>query len=70
MSPDGKYLLTRVTHRPYSYQVGQGNFPVRTEVWTPDGKLVRTVDDRPLIEAQPSMRDSKLRRYWIGGWRD
>jgi dipeptidyl aminopeptidase/acylaminoacyl peptidase len=58
VSPDGRYLLTRVTHRPYSYQVGMGNFPVKTDVWTPDGKLVRTVYDRPLIEAQPSMRDS------------
>jgi dipeptidyl aminopeptidase/acylaminoacyl peptidase len=57
-SPDGKYLLVRTTHRPYSYQVGQGNFPTKTEVWSPDGQLVRTVYDRPLIEAQPSMRDS------------
>ena len=60
VSPDGKYLLTRITHRPYSYQVGQGNFPLKTEVWTPDGQLVRTVDDRPLIEAQPSARDSTI----------
>ena len=58
VSPDGRYLLTRVTHRPYSYQVGMFNFPVRTEVWTPDGEPVRTVYNRPLIEAQPSMRDS------------
>ena len=57
-SPDGKYLLTRVTHKPYSYQVGQGNFPVKTEVWTPAGERVREVYDRPLIDAQPSMRDS------------
>jgi dipeptidyl aminopeptidase/acylaminoacyl peptidase len=58
VSPDGKYLLVRMTHRPYSYQVGQGNFPVKTEVWTPDGQVVKTVYDRPLIDAQPSMRDS------------
>lgn len=58
VSPDGRYLLTRVTHRPYSYQVGMGNFPVKTELWTPSGELVRTVYERPLIEAQPSMRDS------------
>jgi dipeptidyl aminopeptidase/acylaminoacyl peptidase len=58
VSPDGKYFLSRITHRPYSYQVGQGNFPLKTEVWTTDGELMRTVNDRPLIEAQPSMRDS------------
>jgi dipeptidyl aminopeptidase/acylaminoacyl peptidase len=57
-SPDGQYLLVRTTHRPYSYQVGMGNFPLKTEIWTPDGKLVRTVHERPLIEAQPSMRDA------------
>ena len=58
VSPDGKYLLVRMTHRPYSYQVGMGNFPVKTEVWAPDGSVVKTVNDRPLIDAQPSMRDS------------
>jgi dipeptidyl aminopeptidase/acylaminoacyl peptidase len=58
VSPDGKYFLARVTHRPYSYQVGQGNFPLKTDVWTTDGEPMRTVYDRPLIDAQPSMRDS------------
>jgi dipeptidyl aminopeptidase/acylaminoacyl peptidase len=57
-SPDGQYLLVRMTRRPYSYQVGMGNFPVTTEVWTLDGKVVRTVHERPLIETQPSMRDA------------
>jgi dipeptidyl aminopeptidase/acylaminoacyl peptidase len=59
-SVDGRYLLVRMTHRPYSYQVGMGSFPQKTEVWTPDGKVVRTVYDRPLIEAQPSLRDSTM----------
>jgi dipeptidyl aminopeptidase/acylaminoacyl peptidase len=68
-SPDGKYLLVRATHRPYSYQVGMGNFPVKTEVWTPDGKLVKTVYDRPLIEAQPSMRDSTTPGIRSISWR-
>jgi dipeptidyl aminopeptidase/acylaminoacyl peptidase len=58
VSPDGQYVLVRMTHKPYSYQVGQGNFPYKTEVWTPDGRVVRTVYDRPLIEAQPSQRDA------------
>lgn len=58
VSEDGKYLLVRMTHRPYSYQVGMGSFPLKTEVWTLDGQVVRTVDARPLQEAQPSQRDS------------
>ena len=57
-SPDGQYLLVRMTHRPYSYQVGMQAFPVKTEVWTLDGRVVRNVDDRPLMDTQPSMRDS------------
>lgn len=57
-SPDGKYLLVRQTHRPYSYQVGMQSFPQKTEVWTLDGRVVRTVYDRPLIELQSSVRDA------------
>ena len=68
-SPDGKYLLVRVTHRPYSYQVGMGNFPLKTEVWSSDGQLVRTVYDRPLIEAQPSMRDATTPGIRTISWR-
>ncbi len=60
VSPDGNYLLVRITHRPYSYQVGMGSFPVRTEIWTPDGKFVGVVNERPLIEAQPSLRDATM----------
>ena len=58
VSPDGQYLLVRITHKPYSYQVGQQAFPTRTEVWTPDGRVVRMVYARPLMESQPSMRDA------------
>jgi dipeptidyl aminopeptidase/acylaminoacyl peptidase len=57
-SPDGKFLLVRKAHRPYSYQVGMESFPQKTEVWTLDGKVVRAVYDRPLIEVQSSLRDS------------
>jgi len=69
VSPDGKYLLVRMTHRPYSYQVGMGNFPVKTDVWTPDGQVVKTVYDRPLIDAQPSMRDSTTPGIRTISWR-
>jgi dipeptidyl aminopeptidase/acylaminoacyl peptidase len=58
VSPDGQYLIVRATHKPYSYRVPQGGFPLKTEIWTPDGRVVRTIYDKPLIEAQPSMRDA------------
>jgi dipeptidyl aminopeptidase/acylaminoacyl peptidase len=58
ISPDGNYMLVRITHKPYSYQVGQQAFPTRTEVWSPDGRVMRMVNARPLMESQPSMRDA------------
>lgn len=69
VSPDGRYLLTRVTHHPYSYQVGMFNFPVKTDLWTPSGERVRTVHERPLIEAQPSLRDSTMPGVRTITWR-
>ena len=58
VSPGGKHMLVRTTHRPYSYQVPMGGFPLRTEVWSTDGRVERTVYAKPLIEVQPSMRDA------------
>ena len=68
-SPDGKYLLVRITHKPYSFQVGQAGFPQRTEVWTPDGRVVRTIYEKPLMELQPSMRDATIPGVRSISWR-
>lgn len=68
-SPDGQFLLVRITHRPYSYQVGMGNFPQKTEVWALDGTVVKTVVDRPLLEVQPSQRDATTPGIRSISWR-
>ena len=68
-SPDGKYLLVRQTHRPYSYQVGMEAFPQKTEVWTLDGTVVRTPYDRPLNEVQSSLRDASSPGIRSISWR-
>ncbi|MFN2399021.1 MAG: prolyl oligopeptidase family serine peptidase [Gemmatimonadaceae bacterium] len=49
-SPDGRYVLVEITHRPFSYLVPMGRFPSRVEVWDLDGKLVKLLADRPLHE--------------------
>ena len=49
-SPDGKYVLVQTVHRPFSYQVPRFRFPTRTEVWTIDGKVVKTLADIGLQE--------------------
>jgi dipeptidyl aminopeptidase/acylaminoacyl peptidase len=57
-SPDGKRLLIEVVHRPFSYRVAVGQFPVRTEVWSLDGKSIATLADVVLAEDVPAVRDA------------
>jgi dipeptidyl aminopeptidase/acylaminoacyl peptidase len=57
-SPDGRYLLTETVHRPYSYLVPVGRFPERTEVLDLDGRVVRLVDDRGLLDNLPTSFDA------------
>lgn len=52
-SPDGRFLLVSTVARPFSYTVPLEYFPTRTEVWSTDGQVVKTVADRPLIERVP-----------------
>jgi dipeptidyl aminopeptidase/acylaminoacyl peptidase len=52
-SPDGKYLLVSVLHRPFSYRVPIDRFPARVEIWDRAGKLVRVIADLPLQEEVP-----------------
>ncbi|MDX2192717.1 MAG: prolyl oligopeptidase family serine peptidase [Gemmatimonadales bacterium] len=47
-SPDGRWLLVSRIHRPFSYVVPLGRFPLRTDVWSADGAVVATIHDRPL----------------------
>ncbi len=68
-SPDGKWILVTSLARPFSYVVPRSYFPTRIEVWSPDGRVARTVASRPLIEragwggdgAQPGPRNPSWR---------
>ena len=52
-SPDGRYLLVEVIHRPYSYLRPARWFPTRVEIWDTAGKLVKQIADLPLRESIP-----------------
>ena len=52
-SPDGRYLLVSTLSRPFSYTVPLNYFPTRTEVWSMDGVVVKSIVSRPLIERVP-----------------
>lgn len=53
-SPDGKYILTRTLHKPYSYLVPFNRFPQSVRVVDTKGTLVKEVIDLPLIDNLPN----------------
>lgn len=52
-SPNGKYILVEIMHRPFSYLVPHYRFPYRVEIWDLDGKVVREIAELPLAEEVP-----------------
>lgn len=56
-SPDGRYVLTEVAHRPFSYLVPLYRFPLRTDVFGIDGTFVKTLSDTPVQENVPYSPD-------------
>ncbi|RAV27850.1 S9 family peptidase [Sinomicrobium soli] len=52
-SPDGKYVKVVTIQRPFSYIVPLNRFPMTTAVYDTSGKLVKTVEETPLVEDLP-----------------
>ena len=52
-SPDGKYLLINTLQKPFSYIVPLDRFPSKTVVTDLAGKLIKVVNETPLIEIMP-----------------
>ena len=57
-SPDGRFILSSVIHTPYSYVVPMSRFPLLTDVWSIDGKKIRTLYDRDLANEQSTAFDA------------
>ena len=57
-SPDGKYALAQIEHRPFSYTFPQEMFPLKTEVVTLKTGAVKEIHDRPLVDNLPISRDA------------
>jgi dipeptidyl aminopeptidase/acylaminoacyl peptidase len=53
-SPDGRFVLARTAHRPFSYLVPLSRFPTRTEVLDRDGAPVFLLADLPAAENVPT----------------
>lgn len=69
-SPDGKYVLISTIKRPFSYIVTYSSFPTTTGMYDQNGKLVRVIDEKPLIDNLPKgfMAVQKGKRQMR--WRD
>ena len=53
-SPDGSMIMLTTVDRPFSYLVPYRRFARHTDIYTMDGKLVKNVQNLPLIEDLPS----------------
>ncbi len=58
LAPNGKYILTEVMRRPFSYIVPASAFAHRIEVRDLNGKLVHLLADKPLEEGLPAGNDA------------
>ena len=57
-SPDGRYALVELFHRPFSYTVPYERFPLKTEVVTLKTGTAKTLLDRPVVDNLPISRDA------------
>ncbi|MEL6130167.1 MAG: prolyl oligopeptidase family serine peptidase, partial [Cyanobacteria bacterium J06628_4] len=69
VSPDGNWLLRSTIHRPFSYQVPLGRFPVRYEVLNRQGNVIHKLADLPLADNIPLAFDSVRQGKRSIGWR-
>ncbi|KAI3693810.1 hypothetical protein L1987_76762 [Smallanthus sonchifolius] len=67
-SPDQKYVLLHSVHRPFSFNVPCCIFPEKIDLWSADGKCLRTLCDLPVAEDIPiafnSVRKSTRSLKW------
>ncbi len=67
-SPDGNYVMIMTLKKPFSYVVPVSSFPMETNVYDLQGKLVKKVNETPLFEVMPkgfsSVRAGKRGFNW------
>ncbi len=60
LSPDGYYILVDLIKKPFSYLVPASRFPYDVEIWSKDGKKVKTLAQIPLDENRPTGFDATV----------
>lgn len=52
-SPDSRFLMVKMIHKPFSYSVPHSRFAFKVEIWDSDGNLFRELFDIPLAKSIP-----------------
>ena len=69
-SPDGNYLMSTTIQKPFSYIVPLNRFPMTSQVYDKNGKLVKVVNSVPLTEIMPKGFSSVRAGRRSMEWRD
>ncbi|QDA59117.1 prolyl oligopeptidase family serine peptidase [Hymenobacter jejuensis] len=69
-SPNGRYVLLKTMHRPYSYTLPASSFPVKVDVLSMEGLIVKAVADLPLADNVPTSFDAVPNGPREHAWRD
>ncbi|XP_071701457.1 probable glutamyl endopeptidase, chloroplastic [Rutidosis leptorrhynchoides] len=68
-SPDDKYVLLSSIHRPFSFTVPCGRFPKKIDLWSAEGKFLKTLCDLPVAEDIPIAFNSVRKGMRSLNWR-
>ncbi len=70
LSPDKKYILQRIVHKPFSYLVSAAGFNSTLNITDISGKIIRQVAELPSDETSPSGFDNVQDVPRDFSWRD
>jgi dipeptidyl aminopeptidase/acylaminoacyl peptidase len=69
-SPDGRFILTTLIEKPFSYTVPYIYFPSLIQIRDTNGRILRTIAKKSLTEDIPRAYDMILPGPQLFGWRD
>ena len=68
-SPNGRYVLIKSIHHPYSYTLPASSFPEQVDILDAEGLMVKTIADLPLADNVPTSFDAVPTGPRRHGWR-
>ncbi len=68
-APNGELVLVETVHKPFSYTLPASRFPYRVELYTSNGKLAKTLVEKPLQDEIPLAFGSVEKGPRNYGWR-